>query len=634
MGTAGTSTGSTGAEGKRGRWIPPRPARIMVLTVALSMVFALTPAGVPAAAGSGPESAAYAIADGVTQPVFSYADAIRETVWVDTGTDLDRDGVPDRVAADIIRPAEPASAGREIPVIMDVSPYYACCGRGNENQLKTYEPDGTPAGFPLYYDNYFVPRGYAVVLVDVAGTNRSSGCPDDLASGRAAIDWLNGRANAYSSLTGAHPVAADWASGSVGAIGKSADGTTANGLAAGGIDGLRTIVPIAGVSSYYDVYNGDGAWFGFPQASGPPGLLNPRAAELCKPYQAEQERLGGQKGDWNRYWAGRDFTRDAHRVRASVFAVHGFFDRNVTPLHFGRWWESLAANGVPRKAWLHQGGHLDPFDLRRGEFVETLHRWFDRWLLDIDNGIDTEPAVDIEHDPGEWTTQTRWPPAGTREQTWWPRAGATAGVGTLTPAGPGRGNAAFTDDPTLDRYTWAQDPQTPAGARAAFVSEPLAADTRLAGTGSVRVTVSASTPAARVGALLVDYGPATVRDHRPPQQGIHTLDTRSCWGTSTSADSACYLDTEAALKDVDHEILASGWADIGHWATPHAQLPLQPGRHYTKTIQLSTMDFVVPAGHRIGLVLGGTDAEQFVDEGQRPDLDVDLSRTSARIPFS
>ena len=32
--------------------------------------------------------------------------------------------------------------------------------------------------FPLFYDNYFVPRGYAVVQVDLAGTNRSAGCAD------------------------------------------------------------------------------------------------------------------------------------------------------------------------------------------------------------------------------------------------------------------------------------------------------------------------------------------------------------------------------------------------------------------------------------------------------------------------
>ena len=82
---------------------------------------------------------------------------------------------------------------------MDTSPYYSCCGRGNESQLKTYDSAGRPVGFPLFYDNYFVPRGYGVVLVDEAGTNRSSGCPsgpDATGTSVAVIDWLNGRAPA------------------------------------------------------------------------------------------------------------------------------------------------------------------------------------------------------------------------------------------------------------------------------------------------------------------------------------------------------------------------------------------------------------------------------------------------------
>ena len=81
---------------------------------------------------------------------------------------------------------------------MDASPYYSCCGRGNESQLKTYDANGNVVQMPLFYDNYFVPRGYAFVGVDLAGTNRSDGCVDvggrsDIQSAKAVVDWLNGR---------------------------------------------------------------------------------------------------------------------------------------------------------------------------------------------------------------------------------------------------------------------------------------------------------------------------------------------------------------------------------------------------------------------------------------------------------
>ena len=46
--------------------------------------------------------------DGETAPVFSYADAIRERVFIPVaGVDQDNDGVTDRVAVDIIRPRSP-----------------------------------------------------------------------------------------------------------------------------------------------------------------------------------------------------------------------------------------------------------------------------------------------------------------------------------------------------------------------------------------------------------------------------------------------------------------------------------------------------------------------------------------------
>ncbi|HVL64440.1 MAG TPA: Xaa-Pro dipeptidyl-peptidase, partial [Actinomycetota bacterium] len=56
------------------------------------------------------------IARGVTQPVFSYEDAVRETVYVQSYVDADGDLEPDLLATDIIRPRE-TERGLRVPVI-------------------------------------------------------------------------------------------------------------------------------------------------------------------------------------------------------------------------------------------------------------------------------------------------------------------------------------------------------------------------------------------------------------------------------------------------------------------------------------------------------------------------------------
>jgi X-Pro dipeptidyl-peptidase len=575
--------------------------------------------------------AASAVRHGVSQPVYSYEHAIRETTWVETGQDLDRDGRVDRVAADIIRPAEPAARGLRVPVIMDTSPYYACCGRGNEQQKKTYSPDGTPAQFPLFYDNYFVPRGYAVVLVDVGGTNRSSGCFDDVASGVAVVNWLNGRASGFTTPDGSRASKANWASGAVGAIGKSQDGAAAIGMASTGVAGLKTVVPIAGVSSYYEVHNSGGASFGYE--AGGPGLYNERAEVLCQPYEDDNARRAGTNGDYNAYWQSQNYVAKIANVRASVFAVQGFHDVNVNPIQFGQWWDALNHAGVPRKAWLHQGAHLDPFDLQRPEFVSALHRWFDRWLLGVRNGVEREPAIHLEHRPDQWADEARWPPAGTRPQIFHPAAGPVPGLGGLS-TGPGRGSASLTDAPDSGQDDWGQNPDVPAPERVLFSTAPLPSDIRFAGTGSVTVTVRADQPKATVSAVLVDYGPATVRATTFPSMGVKNLTTRSCWGGSTAADSACFLDTAADLTDVDHQILAAGWGDVGHYRSLWHGEQLTPGKPYTLSLRLSAMDHVVPAGHRLALVLGGTDVPSFNAEvpNPRPTLTFDLAASAVSLP--
>ncbi|MEV4340927.1 Xaa-Pro dipeptidyl-peptidase [Streptomyces sp. NPDC049590] len=602
-----------------------RRTLVTAAAVALTALLPTTPAG----ARPAPRE---------STPVYSYDRAIRESVWVDTGLDEDGDGRGDRVAADIVRPAEPAGQGRKVPVIMDASPYYSCCGRGNESQLKTYDAQGRVVQMPLFYDNFFVPRGYAFVGVDLAGTNRSDGCvdiggPSDIRSAKAVVDWLNGRARAYTSRTGDTPVRAGWTNGRTGMIGKSWDGTIANGVAATGVKGLRTIVPISAISSWYDYYFAQGA----PLYDGGPDDLADRvesagARAHCAAVQRRLAEGSPRNGDRTPLWTARDYVKDAAEVRASVFAVHGMQDLNVRTQHLGPWWDALTRHGVRRKIWLSQTGHVDPFDFRRGAWVDTLHRWFDHELLGYDNGIDREPMADVERHPGQWVTTPVWPPSGTRATVLRPAPGPEAGVGTLG-LRRAHGTAAFTDDPRLGETDWAARVTAATPEKAGFLTAPLSRALRLAGSAEVTVTATPTTTSAHLSAVLADIGPDTIRDYADPDEGITTLAERTCWGASTVGDSACFKETRAKTAAVGYTVVSRGWADLGHYASAAKGVPLTPGKARTMTLRLGATDHVVPAGHRLALIVAGTDSGLLEPPSTRPTLTVDLSRTTAKVPL-
>ncbi|MEU6098574.1 Xaa-Pro dipeptidyl-peptidase [Streptomyces sp. NPDC047079] len=573
-----------------------------------------------------------------SRPVYSYDDAIREAVWVDTGLDGDGDGKSDRVAADIVRPREPAAQGRRIPVIMDASPYYSCCGRGNESQTKTYDASGRVVRMPLFYDNYFVPRGYAFVGVDLAGTNRSDGCVDvggrlDIQSAKAVVDWLNGRAKGYTTRTGNTRARATWTNGRTGMIGKSWDGTIANGVAATGVKGLKTIVPISAISSWYDYYFAKGAPL---YDSGPDWLSqyveSPDARTRCAAVQHQLVDGAPRTGDWTPLWTERDYVKDAGKVRASVFLVHGMQDLNVRTKHFGQWWNALAKNGVQRKIWLSGTGHVDPFDFRRAAWVDTLHRWFDHELLGYDNGIDREPMADIERHPDQWVTSTLWPPRGTVTTTLHPAPGTRTGVGTLG-LRTGTGSESFTDDPRLSETDWAAHADESTASKAGFITPPLSRDLRVSGSSTVTLTVTPSTSTAHLSAVLADLGPDTIRDYAGSGEGITTLTDRSCWGASTAGDSACFKVTQARKTDVASTVFSRGWADLGTYASDRKGVPLTPGTPYTITLDLAASDHVLPEGHRLALIVAGTDKDLIDPPPSTPTLTVDLSRTAAHVPL-
>ncbi len=573
-------------------------------------------------------------ADGETAPVFSYQDAIRERVFIPVpGVDQDGNGVDDRVAIDIVRPKE-SGPSMKVPAIIDDSPYYTSIGRGNETQFIHTTPAGVLDKFPLFYDNYFVPRGYAMILAQAIGTAFSTGCPlhggpGDVAGFKAVVDWIEGRIPGYTTVSGTTPVVADWANGKNAMIGKSYDGTFANGVASTGVDGLTTIVPISAISSWYDYSRMGGIRENthYPasldnsitsdQNAATLGVLPPvNHRTACATVISGLNNVDGDTdGDINQFWADRNYRPNVNKVKAAVFESHGINDDNVRPSQFSEWWQGLSANNVPRKLWLSEEGHVDPFDYRRGAWVDTLHRWFDYWLQGVQNGIMSEPQVDIEQQPGDvWKTYASWPIPNTTDTSIFLSSRGAGQSGALTTASGGATDTlSFQDPPTgnvPNETTDISNPNTAVGSRLVFLSPKLKTDVHLSGTPMIDLQASLSTPQSNLAALIVDYG-AYSKVGRGGSDGVSNTTTRTCWGdNSTDAsnnvlDSACYLEVTKPLQTGTTWRVVRGILDSSNRNSliSGQATPVVPGQMTEIKFPTFPTDYTFPAGHQIGIIL-------------------------------
>ncbi|GAA1652818.1 Xaa-Pro dipeptidyl-peptidase [Nonomuraea maheshkhaliensis] len=590
------------------------------LIVPLTALLVASLAGTAPAAAT-PATPAIKVENNATQPIFSRAEAISQTVFVEVaGTDSDNDGRPDRVAVDILRPKE-TDQGLKVPVIMEASPYYAG-GNDVANHPVDVDANGNPLPalrsaspklaaepFDGYYDNYFVPRGYAIALVENIGSGRATGCPtsgdrNETAGPKAAIDWLNGRAKGFDAA--GEPVRATWATGKVGMIGVSYNGTLPNAVAATGVKGLETIVPIAAISSWYDYYRANG---GVLAPGGFQGedldvlakyvLTRENGQEVCGALMdqltATQDRI---TGDYSPLWDARNYLNDVRKVKASVFVVHGLNDWNVKTKQFAQWWYALAERHVPRKIWLHQGTHMNPFNLRTEEWLRQLHGWFDHWLYGIDSGIMREPQADVEIAPGQWGRHASWPLPGTVTVPLHPGPGSSLG---LLPR-PRTAKESFTDQKTrtAEQLVEAEgaDPN-----RLAYTTKVLPADVRVSGTPTVSVRASMKDGASPyLTALLVDYG----TDVRPNGSLVST-GQNYCYGQGIPGDTGCTVLRTLGTSTTPYKIVTRGWLDVRNRHRADRTEPLRPGKEYSFTWDFQPTDYLFKKGHRLGLVIISTD---------------------------
>jgi X-Pro dipeptidyl-peptidase len=575
---------------------------------------------------------------GVTQPVFSYENAIREAVRVPSSVSSEEGGELDMIYVDIIRPA--ASDGDlQVPTIIIPSPYYHGTGRGRLGELKQPPVAGPTEVFPLYYDNYFVPRGYAVAMIDLAGTRGSTGCLDEgqaeVQGAKKVVEWLAGNHIAYD-LDG-NEVAADWSNGLSGMTGKSWDGTVTNGVAATGVDGLATIVPIAGISSWYHWHFHNGLRFNghtsFSLTNSIQGSNStmPGWQDRCASVRAELAANQDNGDPESAFWSERNFIKDADQVEASVFVVHGLNDYNVKPINYGQWWDALAANDVPRKIWLAPVAHEKAFDFHRDEWLATIHRWYDHWLHGIENGIMDEPIADVDHGVNDWVTYDTWPGGtstllrlGQSDDAEDPRLGVL-GVGALN-----NEPASQTFEPARRSITSnTSDGFDADDERLVFMTDELSEDVRISGETTISLRATSAEEEATFSAYLVDYGTAT-RTNYDSGGGVGNLPTITCFGQGTELDTGCYPDVERNTRTRDFEIVARGWASATHVTGEEA---LVPGEPYRIEWDVMTDDWVFPEGHRIGIVIAGADTSIHFSHNNSGNLvEVHLSGSHVKLP--
>ena len=174
------------------------------------------------------------------------------------------------------------------------------------------------------------------------------------------------------------------------------------------------------------------------------------------------------------YWYRANVNRHAASVNVPMLHVTSWYDI------FGEGgrtaYQSIIANSKFEKARNGQRliigpwGHLLPYNVpsSRGtgdidfgpnaliDLNETLLRWFDYWLKDIDNGFVDEPPVSIfTLGENRWQQLSSWPPANMRQVPYYFRsqqgANGLAGDGTLQTVPP--------DSEGVDTYTY--DPNDP-----------------------------------------------------------------------------------------------------------------------------------------------------------------------------
>jgi X-Pro dipeptidyl-peptidase len=560
--------------------------------------------------------------DGQAQEVPAFKDRnnwIKEFLWVEAPFDSDGDGKPDRLHVDVYRPKQTDTEGLKVPVVYETSPYFS--GTGDQtpywdtnHEVGAEPPKRKPA--PQIAERgkagmisqsevmTWLPRGFAVVHSESPGTGFSDGCPtvggaNEALAPKAVIDWLCGRLKAYDAREGGKEVVASWCSGKVGMIGTSYNGTLPLAAATTGVEGLEAIVPIAPNTSSYHYYRSHGL---VRHPGGYMGedidvlydFINSGRAERrawCNEHVRDGELLKGfgrRTGDWNDFWAGRDYALQLDKFRCAMLMSHGWNDWNVMPEHSVRIYSAVKQKGLPCIAFFHQAGHGGPPPL------ELVNKWFTRFLYGIDNGVERGPRSWIVREGDRNNNPTSYPDYPHPEAALVALHGSGEGlkIGTLGTAAD-KGTLKIVDNVEKKGAQLAAATESPH--RLLFATPPLTAPLHLSGTARITVKLASSKPAANLSVWLV---PLPLPERGRPYDSIVTR----------------------------------GWADPQNHQSLSKGEPLVPGKFVTVAFDLQPDDQVIPAGKQLGLMVFSSDWDFTLRPPAGTELTIDLAGTVLELP--
>jgi X-Pro dipeptidyl-peptidase len=509
-------------------------------------------------------------------------DDVSETVYVESSTDTDGDGKLDRIYTTIKRPR----TNKKLSTIFTMSPYSL---GGNSTVSHNVDMDSLPQDEEISFSQKilnldekqksligrqlsfakevkFTSRiQYARVSAHGLGTGHSQGCPtvgdmSEALAAKAVIDWLNGRARAFDN-TG-REVKADWANGSVGMKGVSYNGTLPIMVAATGVEGLKAIIPIAAISSWYNYYRSNGL------VVGPGGYIGEDADELgryivrknaCKEeLETIAKSMGRESGDYTKFWQDRDYLPFAKNFKAATFIIHGQSDWNVKQRHATELWKAIEGV-VPRRIFFHRGGHSSP---RSHNTSKKIQAWFD-YHLEGEGRIEKDSIVEVELFDGSLMVQNEWPNEKTERQIFYfspertlSKEVAIEGQVVITDIGRSKKVKELIKNPTKNDE-----------GRVVFLGPTLEKEVLLSGTPRVDLNLSIlNRKAANITIAVVEYS-----------------------------------------RNGREKIITRGWADPQNYRDLEQGGPLVPGEDYQISFDLEPKQYKVSRGSRIGVVLTSTD---------------------------